>query len=101
MAKEMGWNVYYLGYGTPINNIKKVIEISKPNLLMTMFVTPKVHKINGFIASILEGENVPFVMSGSAENLDAIDDQELVVKIASPHDFRARLESVQKALQTS
>ncbi len=52
VAKEMGWNVYYLGQGVPVPNIKKVIEIAEPELLMTMFVTPKIHKVNGFIEEI-------------------------------------------------
>ena len=36
-----GLGLYYLGYGVPILNIKKVLEIAEPNLMMTMFVTPK------------------------------------------------------------
>lgn len=98
MAKEMGWNVYYLGYGVPIPNIKKVVEIADPNLLMTMFVTPKMQKVNGFISAILEGIEVPFVISGSQENLDAVEDNDLVLKVSSPYDFRDELEKAQKNL---
>lgn len=98
MAKEMGWNVYYLGYGVPIPNIKKVIEIADPNLMMTMFVTPKIQKINGFISSILEDVEVPFVISGSQENLDAVENYEQVLKVSSPFDFRDELERIQKNL---
>ncbi|UCE93232.1 MAG: MerR family transcriptional regulator [Flavobacteriaceae bacterium] len=98
MAKEMGWNVYYLGHGVPIMNIKKVLEIAEPNLMMTMFVTPKISKVNGFISSILEDTDVPFVISGSAENLDAVSDHDQVLKVMSPHDFRDQLERVQKNL---
>ncbi|WKK65194.1 MerR family transcriptional regulator [Lutimonas zeaxanthinifaciens] len=98
MAKEMGWNVYYLGYGVPIMNIKKVVEIAEPNLLMTMFVTPKMQKINGFISSILEDCEVPFAISGSQENLDAVDDHDLVIRISSPHDFKDELYRIQKNL---
>lgn len=98
MAKEMGWNVYYLGYGVPIMNIKKVVEIAEPNLLMTMFVTPKMQKINGFISSILEDCEVPFAISGSQENLDAVDDHDLVIRISSPHDFKDELDRIQKNL---
>ncbi|MCA0933798.1 MerR family transcriptional regulator [Lutimonas saemankumensis] len=98
MAKEMGWNVYYLGYGVPILNIKKVLEIAEPNLMMTMFVTPKMQKVNGFIASILDGVDVPFVISGSQENLDAVEDHDLVLKVTSPHDFRDQLEKIQNNL---
>ncbi len=96
IAKEMGWNVYYLGQGVPIANIKKVIEIADPNLLMTMFVTPKINKVNSYIETIIEGNNVPFVISGSLENLDAVVDGEQLLKVSSPIDFQAHLERIQK-----
>jgi len=91
MAKEMGWKVYYLGQGVPIVNIKKVIEIAEPSLMMTMFVTPKVNKVNKFIGSILEANDVPFVISGSAENLNAIIDSERLLKVSSPDEFQEHL----------
>ncbi len=99
VAKEMGWNIYYLGLGVPIPNIKKVIEIVEPELLMTMFVTPKVSKVNGFIERIVEGNNVPFVISGSTENLNAVIDSEQILKIASPGDFQSHLTRIQNSLK--
>lgn len=96
IAKEMGWNVYYLGHGVPVANIKKVIEITEPNLLLTMFVTPKINKVNGFIESIIEGHDVPFIVSGSTENLEAVLDGEQLVKVTSPNDFQSHLERIQK-----
>lgn len=98
IAKEMGWKVYYLGQGVPIVNIKKVIDIAEPSLMMTMFVTPKVNKVNGFIESILEDNDVPFLISGSIENLDAVTDSERVLKVTSPDGFRSHLERIQGAL---
>jgi len=95
MAKEMGWNVYYLGQGVPVVNIKKVIDIAEPKAMMTMFVTPKVNKVNGFIENILEGNEVPFIVSGSAENLDAVAGSERIVKVNSPLDFQDHLTSIQ------
>ncbi len=91
MAKEMGWKVYYLGQGVPVVNIKKVIEIAEPNLMMTMFVTPKVNKVNKFIGSILEGNDVPFVVSGSIENLNAVVDSDRLLKVSSPAEFQGHL----------
>ncbi|MDN3642355.1 MerR family transcriptional regulator [Lutimonas halocynthiae] len=95
MAKEMGWNVYYLGHGVPVANIKKVIDIAEPDAMMTMFVTPKVSKVNSFIESILEGNEVPFIISGSAENLDAVKGSERIVKVSSPLEFQDRLIGIQ------
>jgi DNA-binding transcriptional MerR regulator len=91
VAKEMGWKVYYLGQGVPVVNIKKVIEIAEPDLMMTMFVTPKVNKVNKFIGAILEGNDVPFLISGSVENLIAVVDSERLLKISSPAEFQEHL----------
>jgi DNA-binding transcriptional MerR regulator len=91
VAKEMGWKVYYLGQGVPVVNIKKVIEIAEPDLMMTMFVTPKVNKVNKFIGAILEGNDVPFLISGSVENLNAVVDSERLLKISSPAEFQEHL----------
>lgn len=96
VAKEMGWNIYYLGQGVPVPNIKKVIDIAEPELLMTMFVTPKVNKVNGFIYSILDGNDVPFIISGSQENLEAVSDSEQLIKVSSPADFQDKLAQVQE-----
>ncbi len=95
VAKEMGWKIYYLGHGVPIPNIKKVIDIAEPKLLMTMFVTPKVNKVNGFINEILSGNNVTFAISGSSENLDAVPDSERLIKVTSPLDFQLHLARIQ------
>ena len=95
VAKEMGWNVYYLGQGVPVFNIKKVIDIAEPDAMMTMFVTPKVNKVNGFIESILEGNEVPLIVSGSAENLNAVDGSERIDKVSSPLEFQDRLIGIQ------
>ncbi len=98
VAKEMGWNVYYLGQGVPVPNIKKVIEIAEPELLMTMFVTPKVHKLNGFIEEIMTGNDVPFVISGSTENLNAVVDSEQILKVTAPLDFQTHLARIQNGV---
>jgi methanogenic corrinoid protein MtbC1 len=98
VAKEMGWNVYYLGHGVPIPNIKKIIDIVEPKLLMTMFVTPKIHKVNAFIDEILSGNDVPFVISGSTENLDAVSESERLIKVTSPLDFQTHLARIKNGV---
>ena len=101
VAKEMGWNIYYLGLGVPIPNIKKVIDMAQPQLLMTMFVTPKVKKLNSQIDAILDGNEVSFMLSGSAENLDAVVDSERIIKVKSPADFQTHLVEIQQNLRTT
>ena len=94
VAKEMGWNVYYLGQGVPIPNIKKVIDIVEPDLLMTMFVTPKVNKIKGFIDSVLEDNDATIAVSGSPENLAVIGESDRILKVASPGEFESHLNRI-------
>jgi len=91
MAKSMGWKIYYLGQAVPLVNIKKVIDIAEPSLIMSMFITPKTHKVNKFIDAVLEGNSVPYVVSGSVENMKAIPDSDRVLKISSPHEFEDHL----------
>ncbi len=96
MAKEMGFNVYYLGLGVPVANIERVIEIAQPDLLMTIFVNPKIKKVNAFVKAIIKGNDVPFVLSGSAENLNAVVDSEQLLKVSDPLEFQSYLERIQK-----
>jgi len=91
MAKSMGWKIYYLGQAVPLVNIKKVIDIAEPGLIMSMFITPKTHKINNFIDAVLEGNPVPYVVSGSIENMKAIPDSDRILKISSPNEFEGHL----------
>lgn len=101
IAKSMGWRVYYLGQSIPVINIKKVIEIVEPELMMTMFVTPKVNKIRGYIEELLEDGTSPLLVSGSAENMEVVSVSERVVKISSPDHFERYLADVQKASGTT
>ena len=94
MAKSMGWKIYYLGQGVPLVNIKKVIDIAEPSLIMSMFVTPKTHKINNFIDAVLEGNQVRYVVSGSIENMKAIPESDRVLKISSPDEFEGHLNRI-------
>lgn len=94
IAKSKGWRVYYLGQAVPLVNIKKVIDIAEPSLIMSMFVTPKAHKIKGFIDSVLEGNEIPYIVSGSAQNLEAIPDSDLLLKVSSPQEFENHLTRV-------
>ena len=91
MAKSMGWRVFYLGQAVPLVNIKKVIDIAEPSLIMSIFVTPKVKKINSFIGAVIEGNNIPYIVSGSIENLGAISDSDQLYKVSSPAEFESCL----------
>jgi DNA-binding transcriptional MerR regulator len=91
IAKEHGWRTYYLGQGVPLVNIQKVVDLIEPQLLMSMFVVPKPNKINAFIDKVIGDAYVPLVVSGNADNLSALDDRDLLIKITSPHAFIEQL----------
>lgn len=99
VAKEMGFKVYYLGQGVPVVNIRKVIEIAEPSVMMTMFVTPKTHKVNGFVSDLMDDNTVPFVISGSAENLEAIEEAKHLIKVSSPVEFQDHLVRIKNGVQ--
>lgn len=92
IAKERGWLTYYLGQGVPISNIEKVVDLVEPQMLMSMFVVPKPHKMNGFINGIIGKSKIPFVVSGNPDNLEALEDYQSLIKISSPDDFIEQLD---------
>jgi DNA-binding transcriptional MerR regulator len=92
IAKERGWLTYYLGQGVPVSNIKKVVDLVEPQMLMSMFVTPKPHKMNSFIDAVIGDGKVPFVVSGNSDNLEALEEYEALIKISSPDDFIEQLD---------
>lgn len=97
MAKSMGWRIFYLGQAVPLVNIKKVIDIAEPSVIMSMFVTPKVNKINSFIDAVMEGNQIPYIVAGSVENLEAIPDSDRLIRVASPDEFESHLGQMYEA----
>jgi len=97
MAKSMGWRIFYLGRSVPLVNIKKVIDIAEPSVIMSMFVTPKVNKINSFIDAVMEGNEIPYIVAGSKENMEAIADSDHLIRVASPNEFESQLSKMYEA----
>lgn len=91
IAKELGWKVIYLGRSVPVANIRKVIDIVEPDLLMTMFVTPKMNKLNTAVNEVRESVDVPFIITGSEGNMGGLDDFDQLIKVTSPEEFKAQL----------
>lgn len=92
IAKDMGWRTYYLGQDVPFANIEKVVDLIEPQMLMSLFMTPKPHKMNNFINAIKGDNSVPFVISGNRDNLSVLEEVEGLIKISSPNDFVEQLE---------
>jgi len=87
MAKELGWRTFYLGANVPMANIKDVLEITKPELMLTIFTMSRPAQIEKLIASLKDDTAVTLAVSGSGtlENLEEIFEDVLYLK--NPHEF--------------
>jgi DNA-binding transcriptional MerR regulator len=91
LAKNLGWRVYYLGQNVPSKNIGEICNIVNPNLMMTMFITPRSKKINSLISNVLAGNNIPLLYSGNPFNFTDLEPVKNAVHIKTPHDFDSQL----------
>ena len=87
MARDLGWKVYYMGQNMPVDNIREMLEISKPNVLFSMFITPSPGKVNKLIESIKGQTDVPMLVSGTLENFSSVTMDEQLIHIKSPSDL--------------
>ncbi|WP_158844976.1 MerR family transcriptional regulator [Algibacter sp. L1A34] len=94
IAREMGWRVYYLGQDVPTENIKQVIEEVKPNLMLTMFVTPTERPTGSKVEAILQQGDVPLLVSGNPTNLATIVDDKRIIYLSHPNDLIDNLKKI-------
>ena len=87
MARDLGWKVYYMGQNMPVDNISRVIEISNPKLLLSMFVTSSSGRVEKFIGSIKKQTNIPLLVSGNKENFTNLKWDDQLIYIKSPSEF--------------
>lgn len=93
----MGWNVYYLGQDVPTENIKQVIKKVKPNLMLSMFVTPTEQPAKVKVEAILEQGDVPLLISGNPTNLEGIMDDKRIIYLSHPNDLIKNLKVIKPA----
>ncbi|TYA55134.1 MerR family transcriptional regulator [Formosa maritima] len=91
LARELGWKVYYLGQNVPTENIKKVIKVVKPKIMLTMFVTPTQESINTKINTILEQADIPLMVSGNPEVIEECLKDKRVLYLQQPEDLIDKL----------
>ena len=91
IAKDLGWRVYYLGQNVPAENIKNVVAITKPKLMMSMFVAPRPSKTSGVLELILNETKVPLLVSGNPDNFRQLNISERTTYLARPEDFVTQL----------
>ncbi|MEO8933546.1 MAG: MerR family transcriptional regulator [Xanthomarina sp.] len=95
IARDMGWKVYYLGQNVPTNNIKQVIEVVKPDAMLSMFITPTHDSIKGKIDAILNQEaHIPLFVSGNPEVFQESINEKRVFYISKPDDLILKLQQM-------
>ncbi|QRM89133.1 MerR family transcriptional regulator [Lacinutrix sp. WUR7] len=87
IAREMGWKVYYLGQNVPIENIKQVIEEVKPELMLSMFITPTEASVSSKIDAILKQGDVPLLVSGNPIGLEGVMENKRVQYLSHPDEL--------------
>jgi len=70
IAKDLGWKVFYLGQRVPYENIKTVVEMVEPALLMTLITSPlKDSQIKTF-SNFFNTIDIPLLLSGNVQQLE-------------------------------
>jgi DNA-binding transcriptional MerR regulator len=87
IAKELGWKVYYLGQNVPANNIKEVLDISRPNLMMTIYTILRPDSLEKNLNIILQGTNTPLAISGGRYIGDTTNSLPRTLYIENPSEF--------------
>ncbi|WP_417872955.1 MerR family transcriptional regulator [Xanthomarina gelatinilytica] len=94
MARDLGWKVYYLGQNVPTENIQQVIDIVKPNAMLSMFITPTQESVKTKLDAILEQTNVPYWVSGNPAVIEGVMEDDRIGFISKPDDLILKLKQI-------
>ncbi|MDW5287495.1 MerR family transcriptional regulator [Formosa sp. PL04] len=95
IAQKIGWRVYYLGQNVPNENIKMVAEITKPDILVTMFITHSRKSIESRLLGLTQELDIPIAVSGYIENPDDLKIiSEHIHYLSRPEDFIPLLQTI-------
>lgn len=97
IAKELGWRVYYLGQSVPSHNIKDVLTITHPDLMMTINTMVRPEKMMETISHILKDTFTPLAISGGSQIADPIKTFDQLIHLKSPDDFIELLQQKQNS----
>ncbi|WP_370100630.1 MerR family transcriptional regulator [Xanthomarina gelatinilytica] len=94
MARDLGWKVYYLGQNVPTENIQQVIDIVKPNAMLSMFITPTQESVKTKLDAILEQTNVPYWVSGNPAVIEDVMEDDRIGFISKPDELILKLKQI-------
>ena len=98
IAKDLGWKVYYLGQNVPNVNIFDIQEIVKPDLLLTIFVTPVRKDLGSLLNDLADKTKKPLLISGKFEVEESSHLSNYIQIIDSPDQFIDILKSNSKMI---
>ncbi|MFS4457344.1 MerR family transcriptional regulator [Maribacter sp. 2304DJ31-5] len=87
IAKQLGWRTFYLGSNVPLENIKDVLEITKPQLMMTIFTMLRPAKIEELFVSLLKNTTVTLAVSGNGIFKNSLETPNRVIYLNNPKEF--------------
>ncbi|MDW3211292.1 MAG: MerR family transcriptional regulator [Reichenbachiella sp.] len=96
IAKELGWKTYYLGSNVPYENIEIISKQTSPDLLFTMFVSPRKSKFAQAMDDFLKNINTKMLYSGHGDIIKKSQHQNKTHFLQSPEDFRQFLSEYKK-----
>jgi len=99
IAREMGWRVYYLGTKVPLENIEMVVDIVRPQLLLSLFILNRPRWVKSKIDSLTASSEVPLAISGNQNNFKDIEASHQVNCLKNPKEMITLLANGNKMLK--
>ena len=94
IAKNLGWQVFYLGQRVPSNNIQSFVEKINPDVMLTLLIAPKNKSENRSVQKVFNNiKSTPILISGSAIVDELVSECSSCIQIKSPQDFIDYLKS--------
>lgn len=94
VARDLGWKVYYLGQNVPREDIKDVIELVKPQAIMTMLIGPR-KDTKQLIDDLINSMNGnPFFVTGNPAIINEIHEKKEITYISHPKELEKALNTI-------
>lgn len=88
IGKELGWKTFYLGSNVPYENIEIICKQNDPDLMFTMFISPRKPKFVETMDKFLKKVDTKMLFSGSNELIKHAQYVQKTHFLQSPDDFR-------------
>ncbi|MBM1104818.1 MerR family transcriptional regulator [Aurantibacter crassamenti] len=99
IARELGWRVFYLGTKVPLENIEKVVEITKPQLLLSLFILSRPQWVTSKINVLVSKTKVPIAISGNPINFTDFAESKQVNILKNPQEMISYLSKKSKTFK--